>query len=609
MAAASVTEPVINRPTKRVACAWIQRGEFVLVTQRQAHGHLAGKWEFPGGKAEPRETLALALARELNEELGIDAVVGQELGRVVHDYEAFSVELVLFDIPYFSGAIRHLEVADSRWVSNEWLVSNPDHMPPADVPLIQQALAKRRGRPSVEEALAVAHAVHQQQQLLARAPLAQRMAAVRRLGSLLQRDRDMLVSLCVLEMGKTSAEAESEIDKCSRSATYFAEQAEQQLAPIPLRPALSARRAEQRLEALGVVLAVMPWNFPYWQILRAALPMWLVGNGVLHKPAPQTTACAYALQKLIDEAFLSEIPSLQGPPCAVVAVDDAVTHALIDCVDIAGVTLTGSERAGRAVAATAGAALKKCVLELGGSDPFVVWSDADISHAASVAAQSRLQNAGQTCVAAKRFFVARSVFDRFVKEFIHAAERFPVAGLVSPRQHALLSAEVEAALTPVEGQGRAATLLWQSKRSPSNQSSTAASSGAEAPGEVVSSFYPPTLLLVNDLRARIWREELFGPVGVVYAFDDSDETAAIEDVVGHANDSRFGLAAAIFTANEQRFLALASRLMVGTVTHNGMTVSDPALPFGGVKNSGFGRELSGFGFTEFARVCVHVHQS
>lgn len=582
------------KPHKLVVCGWLARAGKILVTQRRKKGHLAAMWEFPGGKVDPEESMASALRRELREELGIAVVVGAEIARVEHDYGTFTVELVLFDVPYHEGELQHLEVDGAEWVSPEWFALNQATMPPADIPLVQAALQAHEeshsvnpytgesfSAPRMHDARALIAAVTQlDAHVFARSGVPTRCDAVLRLAEGLRREAPWLARLATLEMGKPITEALAEVEKCAKAAEYVAAQGAVWLAPRQLKAALSGRTGEYTFEPLGCVLAVMPWNFPYWQIVRAALPSWLVGNVVVHKPAQVTSLCALALQVVIDDAFAK----LGTVPFTTVLTNPAGIEKLIAHDAVHAVTLTGSEKAGRSVAAQAGAALKKTVLELGGSDPVIVFADADLDVAVEHAVRTRFQNAGQSCIAGKRFLVARPIYTAFLERFVarvkdlaaHAGdplnEQTQLGPLASASQRQAIEDQLKRSV-------EFATVVWQGDADPK-----------------CVAYFPPTIVSVADRSAPVWKEETFGPVAALIPF--ADEAEAIE----WANDSRFGLAAAVYTKDAVKGARVAAQLSCGSVTLNGMTISDPAFPFGGVRASGYGRELSDACVYEFSNI-------
>jgi len=376
-------------------------------------------------------------------------------------------------------------------------------------------------------------------------------------------------------MGKPLAQGEAEAEKCAWACDYYAEHAEQFLSPVA-RPT-DATRSYVRFDALGPVLAIMPWNFPFWQVFRFAAPALAAGNAGLLKHAPNVSRCALEIEQLLREAGFPD-----GLFRAVLLPNEAVAPVIAD-PRICAVTLTGSDRAGSQVAQQAGRHLKKSVLELGGSDPFIVLADANLDEAARTAAEARLLNSGQSCIAAKRFIVVEPVFDRFLERFVAAvaARRLgdPLAPgtEVGPQARADLRANLQ---RQVEESVRRGAKLVLGGRVP------------EGPGF----FYPPSVLTAVANGMPAFDEEVFGPVAAVIRVRDD------ADAVRVANASPYGLGAAVWTEDRERGERLAAELEVGSVFVNGLVKSDPRLPFGGVKRSGYGRELSEFGLREFVNV-------
>lgn len=377
------------------------------------------------------------------------------------------------------------------------------------------------------------------------------------------------------EMGKPIAESEGELRKCAWVCRYYAEHAEAFLAAEPAD--VDATAAFVRFDPLGVVLAVMPWNFPWWQVFRFGAPALMAGNAMLMKHAPNTQDQAERIERLCLGAGLPE-----GLLTRLV-VDNEGTAAVIADPRVSAVTLTGSDRAGRAVASQAGQHLKKSVLELGGSDPFIVLADADIEAAVAQGVRSRCLNNGQSCIAAKRFLVEDAVFDRFTDRMVEVMGTMPM-GDPSDRDIVLgpLAREDlrDALVSQVFDSARAGARI------------RCGGMAAERPGW----FFPATVMMDIEPSMRVWKEETFGPVATVMRVGSAD--AAID----LANASEFGLGASIFTADLDRARRMAARLDVGCVFVNRMTASDPRVPFGGVKGSGYGRELGRFGIREFVNV-------
>lgn len=406
-------------------------------------------------------------------------------------------------------------------------------------------------------------------------PLAQRcrllLAAARQL-----RDRqESLAELMCQEMGKPISQARSEIEKCASVCDYYAEQAESLLAPreVDTDSALSL----VRYDPLGVVLGIMPWNFPFWQVFRFAAPTLAAGNAILLKHASNVPTCAMAIESLLGEAGFP--PGLFA--ALLISSDDA--GKLIGHPAVQGVSLTGSDRAGTKVAAQAGEHLKKCVLELGGSDPFVVLADADVDAVAEQAAWARCANAGQSCIAAKRFIVEGPLYDAFTQR-LRAAMQALVVG--DPRDE-------QTQVGPLARADLLETLHDQVQRTVA-AGAVLLLGGARRPGPGY--YFPPTLLAEVTPDMPAFTEETFGPVAAVVRADD------VEHAVALANRSSFGLGASIWTGDRQRGLDLAPQIEAGCVFINDIVRSDPRMPFGGIKRSGIGRELSREGIHEFVNI-------
>jgi succinate-semialdehyde dehydrogenase / glutarate-semialdehyde dehydrogenase len=402
--------------------------------------------------------------------------------------------------------------------------------------------------------------------------VAQRCALIRNAAKLLHERRDELARLITLEMGKLIGEARAEVEKCATGCDYYAGHAEAFLADELIET--DARRSLVAYQPLGTVLAVMPWNFPFWQVFRCAVPALAAGNTVLLKHASNVPQCALAIERVFEDAGLPE-----GVFRTLLVGSDAVAGLLADR-RVHALSLTGSDKAGRAVAAEAGRHLKKCVLELGGSDAFIVLADADLELAVAQAVKSRYQNAGQSCIAAKRFLVEAAVADEFTERFRAAVE----------------------ALRPGDPLDEATTLGPMARddlrEELHGQVDDALARGANAvtgcrPLEGPGAYYAPSILAQLDEDMRAWHEELFGPVALLVRADDVEHALAV------ANGSAFGLGGSVWTRDLERGEALARRLECGAAFVNGMVKSDPRLPFGGVKDSGYGRELARHGLLEF----------
>ncbi len=393
-----------------------------------------------------------------------------------------------------------------------------------------------------------------------------------RAGELLESEVPVVAQLMTSEMGKTFAAAKGEAMKCAATMRYYAQHTESMLVEQSL--ATNGRRSGVRFEPVGPIFAVMPWNFPLWQVVRMAVPTIMAGNVVVFKHAPNVPGCAQYIEDLFLRAGFPE-----GVLTTLFVEIDQIPDIIADS-RIVGVTLTGSDRAGRSIAELAGKNLKKCVLELGGSDPFVVASSADMEHTVSMAVTARIQNNGQACIAAKRFIVVKERYDEFLEKFVDAMSKVqlgdpmdPATGLgplVSKTQRDLLAAQVASSI----------------------EAGAVALTGGVAP-EGLGYYYPATVLVNVPADSRAGCEELFGPVAVVYQAQD------LADAIRIANNTPWGLGGSIWAQDEDEIEQGISGLVVGTVFANAMVASMNELPFGGTKSSGFGRELSALGVREF----------
>ncbi|MGH8292165.1 MAG: NAD-dependent succinate-semialdehyde dehydrogenase [Gammaproteobacteria bacterium] len=406
-------------------------------------------------------------------------------------------------------------------------------------------------------------------------PLAERSALMRRAGEVLLKHRDEYAALMSREMGKLIGEARAEIEKCARCCQYYADNAVALLADEPA--ASDAAKSFVAYQPLGAVLAIMPWNFPFWQAIRAAAPALTAGNTLVLKHADNVPGCGLALEAAfraagfpagVFQTLMIGIPQVEG---------------VIKDARIAAVTLTGSERAGRAVGREAGEVLKKCVLELGGSDAFVVLEDADLTKAAEVGARSRFQNAGQSCIAAKRFIVVDKIAEAFLQEFKARAAALQCGDPLD--EHTTLAPMARFDLRDN---------LHQQVADAVQHGARIRLGGEPLPGK--GAFYKPTILDGVAPGMRAWEEELFGPVASVIRVRDEEEALRV------ANGSPYGLGGGVWTRDVKHGEAFARRLQSGSAFVNGLVKSDPRLPFGGVKHSGYGRELSRHGIHEFVNV-------
>ncbi|MGN6211535.1 NAD-dependent succinate-semialdehyde dehydrogenase [Parafilimonas sp.] len=390
-------------------------------------------------------------------------------------------------------------------------------------------------------------------------------------GLLLER-KEKLATLMTNEMGKVVKEAVAEVEKCALGCNYYAENAQQFLQDEIVKTGY--KKSFVTYQPLGAIFAIMPWNFPLWQVFRFAAPTLMAGNVALLKHSPNVCGCSLAIQQLFEEAGAEP-----GVFQSLIA-DTDVTEKILSSNIVQAVSLTGSEKAGSSVASIASAHIKKSVLELGGSDAFIVLTDADVQKAASVAVTSRMQNAGQSCIAAKRFLVVNEVADDFteaVKQEINKLKQgdpFDTSTTTGPMARLDLAEKLQAQLQASVAKG--AEVILGGTRSGCN--------------------YQPTLLLNVQAGMPAFDEETFGPLFSIISVRDEEEAIAL------ANSSRYGLGGNIWTQDLERGVMLSKKLNSGSVFINSMVKSEPALPFGGVKKSGYGRELSKHGMIEFVNV-------
>ena len=434
---------------------------------------------------------------------------------------------------------------------------------------------------SIEEAHAIAARAHDAFLDWRRTSFEERSAAVRRAGEILRSRKDEFARLMTEEMGKTLDDGRAEIEKCALNCDWFSDHADDYLTEEPVD--IGGGEAFVTFNPLGIVLAVMPWNFPFWQVFRFAAPALMAGNGALLKHASNVPGSALAIEDVLHQAGIPKdlFRTLLLPSTAV--------EGLIKDDHVAAVTLTGSVAAGKAVATAAGSVLKKCVLELGGADAYLVLEDADIAAAAKIAATARMVNGGQSCIAGKRFIVVRSVLEPFETALTDAMRGYDMgdpakAGTrLGPMQSVKARDEIHRQVT--ESVDKGARLLL----------------GGQVPDRP-GAWYPATVL-ANVLPGQpAHDEEVFGPVAAIIAADDEADAIAI------ANASEFGLGSGVLTADLDRGRAIAAReLEAGSSFVNENVRSDPRAPFGGVKHSGYGRECSAFGIREFTNIkTVHV---
>ncbi|PSQ91415.1 MAG: NADP-dependent succinic semialdehyde dehydrogenase [Bacteroidetes bacterium QH_2_63_10] len=402
--------------------------------------------------------------------------------------------------------------------------------------------------------------------------VSERAERLERAADLLEEEAHSHGALMTEEMGKPLAQAQAEAEKCAWVCRYYADHGADFLADESVET--GARKSYVAYEPLGPILAVMPWNFPFWQLFRFGAPALMAGNSVLLKHASNVTGCAQAIETLLQDAGFTD------HEFQVLQVDEETVGNVLEDPRVRGATLTGSVAAGKAVARQAAAQVKPTVLELGGSDPFIVCADADLDAAASVGCTARMQNNGQSCIAAKRFIVEQSVLDDFTDRLVEQVEALTVGAPtdaqtdVGPMARKDLRDDVHDQVERASGQGAVAL---------------AGGHTLERDGF----FYAPTVLANVEPGTVAFEEEIFGPVASIVAADDAEHALAL------ANDTRFGLGGSIFTEDAEKGERMARDLEVGCAFVNEMTKSDPRLPFGGIKESGYGRELSHHGIREF----------
>jgi acyl-CoA reductase-like NAD-dependent aldehyde dehydrogenase len=390
-----------------------------------------------------------------------------------------------------------------------------------------------------------------------------------------RKNKDNLAKIATTEMGKVIKESKSEVEKCAWVIEYFADNGEIFIKDEVVNT--DARKSIISFQPLGAIASIMPWNYPYWQALRFAAPSLIVGNTIVLKPASATMQCGIEIENTFKKIGLSDgvFQTLVG--------NSTVAETLIDSNGISAVTFTGSVSAGAKVAQRAASHIKKCVLELGGSDPFIVCNDADIEKTSAGAVKGRFINCGQSCIASKRFIVVNKVADEFIEKFTQGVERLRVGDPLS----------YETDVGPLVNRSSLENIESIVKESVRN--------GAEiiTGGDRMENrgyFYAPTIIKNVSPKMRIAQEEVFGPVAPIITVDSEAEAIEL------ANDTKYGLGASIWTRDIDKAERYSKQMQAGIVTVNNVVISDPRVPFGGVKNSGFGRELSRYGMLEFVNI-------
>jgi succinate-semialdehyde dehydrogenase/glutarate-semialdehyde dehydrogenase len=408
-----------------------------------------------------------------------------------------------------------------------------------------------------------------------RLPIAERGRLMQRAAEILETKQDQLARMMTLEMGKPIGAAVDEVQKCARGCRYYAEHAAAMLAEEAMET--PPARSVVRFQPLGVVLGVMPWNFPFWQVFRFAAPALMAGNVVLLKHASNVPQCALAIEDVFAAAGFA--PGV----FQALLIPSAAVNGLLDDDRVAAASVTGSEAAGSAVASRAGSRIKPTVLELGGSDPFIVMPSADIDEAARTAVTARTLNNGQSCIAAKRFIVHAAVYEQFARRFVERMRSLRVGDPLDPATQ----------LGPLASLDQRDILEAQVRKSVRLGARLLTGGHAiEGPG----AYYAPTILTDVPRDSPAYREELFGPVAILFRAPDTDAAIRI------ANDTRFGLGASVWTNDAAERERFADEIESGLVFVNAIVASDPRLPFGGIKKSGYGRELAIYGLRSFVNV-------
>ncbi|HEY9771343.1 MAG TPA: NAD-dependent succinate-semialdehyde dehydrogenase [Coleofasciculaceae cyanobacterium] len=425
----------------------------------------------------------------------------------------------------------------------------------------------------IEDKLALAQSTFEQYR---HTTFAQRSQWLNQAATILEKDVLKFAQIMTTEMGKTLQSAIAEAEKCAKVCRFYAEKAPEFLADVAIDS--DASQSYVAYQPLGTILAVMPWNFPFWQVFRFAAPALMAGNVSILKHASNVPQCALAIESIFDQAGFP-VGAFQT-----LLIGASQVKSIIEDERVKAATLTGSEPAGAALAAAAGQQIKKVVLELGGSDPFIVLASADLEAAVTTAVKARMLNNGQSCIAAKRFIVAESIADRFQEKLLEQFEALTIGDPmhedtdIGPLATASIRSELDRQVKEAVKQG--ATVL----------------TGGEPITDVPGNYYPPTILTNIPVDSPTAKEEFFGPVALLFRVAD------LEAAIALANDIPFGLGASAWTNNVEESKRLVAEIQAGAVFINGMVKSDPRLPFGGIKRSGYGRELSSQGIHEFVNI-------
>jgi acyl-CoA reductase-like NAD-dependent aldehyde dehydrogenase len=392
----------------------------------------------------------------------------------------------------------------------------------------------------------------------------------------LRKNKEELARTATKEMGKAIKEARSEVEKCAWAMEYFADNGKIFTTDEVINA--DARKTFVTFEPLGVIGSIMPWNFPYWQALRFAAPSLMVGNTIVLKPASATMQCGIEIEKVFNKVGLPDgvFQTLVG--------DSSIVETIIDSADVSAVTFTGSVAVGAKVAQRATSQIKKCVLELGGSDPFIVCEDADIEKASNGAIKGRFINCGQSCIASKRFIVVKKIANEFIEKFAQKVEKLKVGDPMSDDTDM-------GPLVNAEGLNKIDSIVKDTVKEGAE-----VLTGGERIIKSKGYFYKPTVLKNISPKMRIAQEEVFGPAAPIIVADDEMQAIKL------ANDTQYGLGASIWTEDLDKAEKLSRMVQSGVVSVNNMVASDPRVPFGGVKKSGFGRELSRYGMLEFVNI-------